>query len=282
MPELPEVETVKRGLNQQIQKFSKIHSLRFLSPAIRNDLPFTKAPQASGQRILKISRRAKYLLFELDDLLLLSHLGMTGSWRFENFCQLSDLDESPKLRDHDHIEICLEDGRVLVYRDPRRFGQFEILQKQGGLARRFKNLGPEPLDEGEFTGDYLFNETRKRKAPIKSLIMDQQIVVGVGNIYASEALFLAGINPNTAGDKLTLKAAKNLVYSIREVLGDAIEFGGSTISDFRQAGGSEGYFQNIHLVYNEAGYPCAECDSTISSRVIAGRSTYWCPKCQTL
>ena len=269
MPELPEVETLKRGLEEILRPESEVKALRFLSPSLRGPLPVEKCSEVKAQKIVGIFRRAKYLFIELEEHYLLSHLGMTGSWRVKS---------SP--RDHDHIEIDLSDGRTLVYRDPRRFGQFDILPK--GLLnqdRRLKSLGPEPLGE-DFTGDYLFQIAKKKKTPIKSMIMDQRVVVGVGNIYASESLYLAQLNPFMKANRLNREQAERWVYWIRDVLEDAIAFGGTTLNDFRQAGGAEGYFQNRLFVYGEEGEPCAICDNPISSRVLTGRSTFWCSKCQ--
>jgi len=272
MPELPEVETVRRGLSAEIQPGTVVEDIIFNRPNLRGPLPFAGIKTAVGQPLSKIERRAKYLLLFLESQLLISHLGMTGSWRLK-----------AESRKHDHVELKLSDGRTFVYRDPRRFGQFDIVSaKTWKEDRRFCALGPEPLDPEAFHAAYLLKVCADRKTPIKALIMDQRIVVGVGNIYASESLFWAGIHPLMPAGQLTTAQAHRLVFTIRDVLLDAIEAGGTTISDFRQAGGSEGYFQNQLFVYGSAGEPCSACDDLIASTVLAGRATYWCPKCQVL
>ena len=271
MPELPEVETVRKGLSEILNEKPQIHSIRLGDKGLRKPFLKKEIKKAHGQKILSVFRRAKYLLFELEKNVLVSHLGMTGSWRLKE-----------EKRNHDHVELKLTDGRTLVYRDPRRFGQFELLDKQLWQENiKFSSLGPEPLDKKSFHADYLHEKICNSKATIKSLIMDQKIVVGVGNIYASEALFLAGIPPMTKGQKVKHNTCSLLVESIREILQQAIECGGSTISDFRQAGGSEGYFQNFFYVYDRDGESCIYCSTSIKSQVIAGRSSFWCPGCQS-
>jgi formamidopyrimidine-DNA glycosylase len=271
MPELPEVETVCRGLNEIIPAGKhKISKIETGAKSLRT--PFRKAAlrKGQGQKIKGILRKAKYLLFELDDSYLLSHLGMTGSWRIE-----SNKDK------HDHVRIHLEDGRTLTYRDPRRFGQFDILAKETlSRDKRFVHLGPDPVVGNEFNSDYLYSICKKRNIAIKTLIMNQEIVVGVGNIYASEALYLAGIHPEVKASELSLKECNLLVESIKETLWEAIFCGGSTISDFKQAGGSEGYFQNYFFVYGRDKELCRFCESVILSKIITGRNSYWCSSCQ--
>ena len=272
MPELPEVETVRAGLSQEILPGTQIKGLCFHREGLRSPFPKFKNHEILGQEVKAIRRRAKYLLFFLEDKILLSHLGMTGSWRFKS--------EAMK---HDHVEIDLEDKGTLVYRDPRRFGQFDILSASDWQRdRRFIHLGPEPLDPQKFTAELMLEKSRGRKTPVKTFIMDQKVVVGVGNIYASEALFWSKIDPRSPACNLQLQDWQVLVHKIRDVLGDAIAFGGSTISDFRQAGGSQGYFQNHHFVYACADQPCAICEQPISSTVLAGRSTFWCSSCQVM
>lgn len=271
MPELPEVETVCRGLKEIVPPNQhSIVDLKLGKFGLRE--PFRKKDlvKAKGQKIKNIIRKAKYLLFELDSSYLISHLGMTGSWRIEG-----------QKETHDHVRIFLEDGRVLTYRDPRRFGQFDIISKDGlDTDKRFIHLGPDPVMDKSFDGNYLFAKTRSKNTPIKNLIMNQEVVVGVGNIYASEALYLAGILPHRLSYTLKQKDCNRLVEAIKETLKEAILCGGSTISDFKQAGGSEGYFQNLFFVYDKDGDKCGYCNKPIEKIVLAGRSSYYCLKCQ--
>ncbi len=273
MPELPEVETVRRGLEELLdlpnEKILKIETsdkkLRFLSR-----LP--EINQVKGEMILGVHRRAKYLLFETQQYFLLSHLGMTGSWRI-----------STDIRKHDHIKIHLDGGRVLTYHDPRRFGMFLVVDKsQIAEHPHFTHLGPDPILDESFSGEYLYNLSRKRKTSIKALIMNQEVVVGVGNIYASEALFLAGVHPAKPCYRISRRRMNLLVDAIRQVLLEAIACGGTTISDFAQAGGSKGYFQNFLLVYGRDKEACLFCGTGLRSQAIVGRNSFWCPQCQKM
>lgn len=270
MPELPEVETVRRGLQLLVGKNAKIQKFEMTRSDLRFDIPNELRKILPGQSIHRFCRRAKYLLWELDDFVLVSHLGMTGTWR-----------EGGNSVPHDHVTISLQDGRRLIYNDPRRFGFIEYYKKnQQNQYPRFSHLGPEPLSK-EFTSKGILLKAKSRTIPIKSFIMNQEVVVGVGNIYASEALFLANISPLLPTNELSLKQARHLVASIQKVLTQAIEAGGSTISDFRQAGGSEGYFQNSFNVYGKKDSSCTRCKTKIQHLVLSGRATYFCPKCQT-
>lgn len=273
MPELPEVETVKRGLEKIIKPGTdSILKLQMGSKKLRMSPQLDKTAQVKGEPILGIKRVAKYLLFELDHFVLLSHLGMTGSWRLENNPQK-----------HDHVRIYLNSGRTLTYNDPRRFGMFDILDKKTlSEDKRLAHLGLDPILDTDFNGAFLFQVTRKRRVPAKTLIMNQHILVGVGNIYASEALFMAGIHPLTLAEKLNQKQCDTLVRAIKDVLLEAIAFGGTTISDFRQAGGSGGYFQNFLLAYGRDKELCRFCNEVIASQMILGRNSFWCPTCQPL
>ncbi|MCJ8275904.1 MAG: bifunctional DNA-formamidopyrimidine glycosylase/DNA-(apurinic or apyrimidinic site) lyase [Bdellovibrionales bacterium] len=271
MPELPEVETVCRGLKEIVEpKKNSIKKIETGAKSLREPFRVKELKQSHGQKILNIKRKAKYLLFELEDSYLLSHLGMTGSWRIED-----------QRDNHDHVRIFLQDGRILTYRDPRRFGQFDIISKDTvDDDRRFVHLGPDPVIDDSFTGEYLFDQCKRRQTAIKTLIMNQEIVVGVGNIYASESLYLAGIKPQKKSNKMTKKQCDLLVDAIKETLHEAIFCGGSTISDFRQAGGSEGCFQNLFFVYGRDKEECLYCSTAIRSEFITGRNSYWCPSCQ--
>lgn len=273
MPELPEVETVRAGLEKIFKDQPRVERARLLRADIRFPIPRELPRRMAGQSVYSVRRRAKYLLFDTAGVTLLSHLGMTGSWRLIN------TNDPPET--HDHFLLDLEGGKTLVFRDPRRFGIIDLIEP--GLENehpRLHHLGPEPLDENAFTGESLFLQSRKRIAPIKAMLMDQRIVVGIGNIYASEAFFRAGILPTKRAGRLTLMECERLVESSRAVLRAALASGGSSIRDYRQAGGEKGGFQDQHVVYDRAGEPCVVCHTSLKSKVIAGRSTFWCRICQ--
>ena len=272
MPELPEVETVRVGLEEITKKRPVIRRVRMMRPDVRFAIPPELPRRLEGQTIIGVRRRAKYLLLDTPQVILLSHLGMTGSWRVA-----SPGDEDK----HDHLYIDLNDGRRLAFRDPRRFGMLDLIEPgQEASHPRLKGLGPEPLDENQFSAEALYRASRGRRTAVKVLIMDQKVVVGVGNIYASEALFRAGIRPSRAASRLSRADCERLVAAIREVLSEAIRAGGSSIRDYRQSSGEEGSFQTAHKVYDRAGQPCLKCGQLIRTKVIGGRSTYWCVKCQ--
>lgn len=274
MPELPEVENVRLSLQSQGslgQEFARVELLRKnLRTALKPEL----ARKLPGQKLIAIQRRAKFLLFETGEFILLSHLGMTGSWR------LVGANEIVELQKHDHVVLHFVSGQKLIYNDPRRFGVLELIPKAKLPQNKWlKNLGLEPLEEN-FNDEFLFASTRKRKAPIKGFLMDQRNVVGVGNIYASEALFRAKVKPVRPAGKLSRREAVLLVESLREILRQAIVAGGSTISDYRNSKGESGSFQLSFQVYDRAKKPCQMCGEAIKSKVIAGRNTFWCPNCQ--
>lgn len=276
MPELPEVETVRQGLEKLWSRTPRILDIILKRKDLRFPFPKKLHENLVGRRILGVRRRAKYLLIDTDDGVLLSHLGMTGSWREVKAGEVDDFRDDP----HSHVELVLEDGRKFIYRDPRRFGMLDyFLKAKESIHPRLKHLGPEPLHD-LFSADYLFNKSRKRATAIKVFIMNQEVVVGVGNIYASEALFRAGIRPTKLSGRISKDEAAKLVLAIKSVLSEAIEAGGSTIRDYTQAGGEEGSFQNAHQVYERKGEPCPNCKTLIKAKVIGGRSTYWCPACQ--
>lgn len=271
MPELPEVETVRRGLEEIFVKHPKIKRIRLLRKDIRFPIPKKLAGIFEGRKITGVRRRAKYLLIDVPDYALLSHLGMTGSWRLLE----GELDK------HDHFLIDLDDGRTLAFRDPRRFGIIDFTQHENEAKHKLlSHLGPEPLDEKTFTVELFFNRSRKRRSAIKVFLMDQETVVGVGNIYASEVLFRSGVRPGKHAGKITKAEAERIVSNVRLVLNEAIEAGGSSISDYRQASGESGGFQDRFKVYDRKGEPCVVCKSPIRSKVLGGRSTFWCPRCQ--
>ena len=270
MPELPEVENVRLSLEKQGlvgQRFTRAEVLR---ADLRVPFPKRMSSLLNGQTVRAIRRRAKYLLFETDDFILLSHLGMTGSWR--------PFDRKTK---HDHLILHFESGQKLVFNDPRRFGLVDLSPKKKiGESRWLKHLGVEPLSP-EFTTEYLFAKTRKLKVPIKGFLMDQRRVVGVGNIYASEALYAAKVKPSRPAGRLRRKEADHLIQHVQRILKAAIAAGGSTIRDYRNSEGVSGSFQHGFLVYDRAGEPCGVCKSKLLSKIIAGRNTFWCGRCQS-
>lgn len=276
MPELPEVETVRRGLNLQLQHQPKLLDLKRSRKALRFSFPKNALSQLKEKKLLRIDRRAKYLLFDFGDKILLNHLGMTGSWR-----SLKRLPLKPsEWALHDHVILRFEDNLNFIFKDPRRFGYFDLIdKKEWEKSKWFSHLGPEPFEE--FTGEYLFLKTRNKSAPIKNFIMDQKVVVGVGNIYASEALFHAGIQPTKKASRLTRKDCERLVQCIQKVLLKSIRAGGSTIRDFIGADGNSGYFAQTLKVYGRQGELCRTCKSPIQQVRLAGRSTFWCAECQS-
>lgn len=269
MPELPEVEVVCRGLNEIIPDKSTIQNIHFYRKNLRGLLPEQLVKDVIGQKMISIYRRAKYIFFELEDYFIVSHLGMSGSWR-----------QGRRDRLHDHIEMVFSENLVITYNDPRRFGIFEILgRKEFKNDQRWKLLGPEPLSE-DFTADYLWRHSRKKTTAVKTFIMDQRVVVGVGNIYAAEALFHAHVSPFVQAGKLKISDCEALVQAIRKVLAKAINKGGSSIHSFVSSNGRSGTFQNQHFVYGRAGEKCKICQKMIKVKVVSGRSSFWCVNCQ--
>ncbi len=272
MPELPEVETTRLSLLPGVEgkRITKVE-LR------RGDLrvPFSPdfARRVSGCRVSAIRRRAKYLLFDLDSgETIIAHLGMSGSFRLAPA-------KGYKPRTHDHVLFTLEDGQLLAFHDPRRFGLM-LLEKTKNLQKHnlLAHLGPEPLEK-VFSPAYLKTALLKRKGPIKPTLMDQQLVVGVGNIYASESLFLAGIHPTTPAH-LVAGDSEAIIAAIRKSLRAALKSGGSTLRDFSGANGEAGYFQHHFNVYGRRGQPCVACGAEIEEITQAGRATFFCPHCQ--
>ena len=277
MPELPEVELVKRQLVESLELPQKILKIEFSKFDLRNPMPRKQAGIIQNQVIVSLERRAKYILFKFESgAMLVTHLGMTGSWRFAS--------ESDPTQKHDHvmIRLCPSKGAKtelrLIYNDPRRFGFFEFCEKKQ-QSLLLKNLGPEPLDS-EFSGPLLHARIRPLKSPIKSVIMNSRVVVGVGNIYASEALFRGKISPFRKASRISLKQSVDLVRAIKDVLSLSLESGGSSIDDYKHVSGKSGEFQNLHQVYNREGLACKVCAGIIKKKVLAGRSTFWCPRCQ--
>jgi len=224
-----------------------------------------------GQTVRRIERRAKYILIGFDSGTLIVHLGMSGSLR------LVKTGTPPKT--HDHWDICMDGGWILRFHDPRRFGSLHLTHTDVMQHPLLSKLAPEPLS-GAFDGDYLHRHTRKRKVAIKQLIMNSAHVVGVGNIYASEALFRAHVSPRRAAHRLSRKETAALAQAIKDVLGEAIKTGGTTLRDYVSADGTPGYFRQKLFVYERAGEHCRVCKSAIKQIVQGQRSTYWCPTCQ--
>jgi len=227
--------------------------------------------KADGQKVVNLRRRGKYLLIELENGGLIIHLGMSGSLRV--------LSESRLSEKHDHFDIELGNGICVRFNDPRRFGAFLWVDGNVDSHELLSKLGPEPLS-GEFTADYLYHRSRERRVAIKNFIMNGQVVVGVGNIYASEALFMAGIHPQRAAGRVSGQRYEGLVDAIRDVLSRAIKQGGTTLRDFVSSDGAPGYFAQELLVYDRAGSDCFQCGAAIRQKVIGQRSSYYCPSCQ--
>ncbi len=274
MPELPEVETTRRGLLRGI-KGQRIDEAELRRRDLRFPFPGDLQERLDGRTITNIRRRAKYLLIDLDSGdVLLAHLGMSGSFRVIPAAGYAS-------KKHDHVILHLSNGTLCVFHDPRRFGIIDVFStKEESTQALLAHLGPEPLSK-DFSAKYLVDALSRRKGPIKPVLMDQKLVVGVGNIYASESLFLAGIHPDTPAHKVAKKAPL-LVESTQAVLNAAIASGGSTLRDFLGADGASGYFQHRFKVYERDEEPCLTCSTKIKTAVHAGRSTYWCPKCQRL
>jgi formamidopyrimidine-DNA glycosylase len=271
MPELPEVETTRRGIEPHIVRATVLEVI-----VRRYDLrqPVSAGlTQIEGCKITGIRRRAKYLLMDIaDGTTVLIHLGMSGSLRVGK--------PGAEWRKHDHVGISLSNGRQLRFHDPRRFGLVLHLTGQEPLTHPLLDkLGPEPFAE-DFTPVYLKAACASRGSAIKLVIMDNPVVVGVGNIYAVEALFRAGIRPLSPANRLTLPRLSKLVGAIREVLAEAIESGGTTLRDFLHADGSPGYFKQQLNVYGRRGEPCRRCGTAIRHAVAGQRATYWCATCQ--
>jgi len=270
MPELPEVETVRRGLADAVTG-RRVTDVAIHERRLRKPLARDFAAALTGRRIEQVHRRAKYLLLELDDgASWLVHLGMTGT--------LVVLPADEPRRTHTHVVATLDDGRTLRFHDPRRFGLMRV-----GPADRLAELavlGPEPLD-GAFSADFLHATARRQRRAVKSLLMDQRVVAGLGNIYVNEILFGAGIRPTRKTSRVTRADAERIVAETGRVLAEAIALRGSSISDYRDERGEPGAFQNTFRVYERDGEPCHRCnDGVIRRRVIVGRSSFYCPSCQ--
>ncbi|MBO9717558.1 MAG: bifunctional DNA-formamidopyrimidine glycosylase/DNA-(apurinic or apyrimidinic site) lyase [Pseudoxanthomonas sp.] len=270
MPELPEVETTRRGLAPHVEG-RRITGVVLRRPDLRWPIPDEIREQLPGRRIEAVRRRAKYLLMDTDagDSALL-HLGMSGMLRV--------LPVDTPVGTHDHVDLALDSGRVLRFTDPRRFGSL-LWQPAGTEHELLRGLGPEPLSEA-FDGDWLFARSRGRSAPVKTFLMDQRIVVGVGNIYAAESLFRAGISPLRAAGKVSRERYAALAEAVRDILAHAITRGGTTLRDFLNPDGAPGYFEQELAVYGRGGEACPTCGGPLREASIGQRASVWCPRCQ--
>jgi formamidopyrimidine-DNA glycosylase len=279
MPELPEVETTRRGLAPHLVG-RRIAAMTLRRPDLRWPIPPQIARLLPGQRIEAVRRRAKYLLLDTEAGSALLHLGMSGSLRV--------LPARTPVTAHDHVDFALEvsrgSERVLRFNDPRRFGCL-LWQPPGTTHALLRDLGPEPLPDASggpaFDGDYLFARSRGRKAPVKVFLMDQKVVVGVGNIYAAEALFAAGISPLRPAGRVSLERYRALADAVKAILAAAIARGGTTLRDFISPDGAPGYFFQELAVYGRGGEPCRICATRIRQVTLGQRSTFFCPRCQS-
>ena len=269
MPELPEVETTRRGIEPWLQGRT-VERVVVRQPQLRWAIP-PEIQALAGQVIRQLTRRGKYILLHTDAGVALLHLGMSGSVRI--------LDKTAALRKHDHFDVELDNGKVLRYHDPRRFGALLWTTDKPARHPLLCKLGVEPLEDA-FTGDALFAKSRGRSLAIKAFIMDAHVVVGVGNIYANEALFMAGIDPRRNAGSLTLAEYTTLVACIQQVLNDALERGGTTLRDFVREDGETGYFQLALRVYGRSGQACVTCQTPLQHITQGQRSTWFCPSCQ--
>lgn len=270
MPELPEVETTRRGIAPHIVN-KPIRAVVIRQHRLRWPVPASLANDLVGRQVREVGRRAKYLLFYLEHGCMILHLGMSGSLRVVNPSSTADK--------HDHVDIVFRDEICLRLRDPRRFGSIHWTRQDPLEHQLLRHLGPEPLGN-EFSAGYLYDLSRNRNQAIKTFIMDSHTVVGVGNIYASEALFKSGIHPLRSAGKISLARYEVLTASIRDVLDAALAKGGTTLRDFVGGDGTPGYFKLELDVYDRAGEPCNGCGAAISIIRLGQRSTYYCKRCQ--
>lgn len=284
MPELPEVETTRRGLAPHVEG-RRVDAVVLRRADLRWPIPAEIQALLPGQRIDAVRRRAKYLLLDTAAGSALLHLGMSGSLRV--------LPAATPLRAHDHVDLVLDaradgrkvrdgdaatDARVLRFNDPRRFGCL-LWQPQGQTHPLLRGLGPEPLSDA-FDGDWLFALSRGRKAPVKGFLMDQRVVVGVGNIYAAEALFAAGVSPLRAAGRVSRERYALVAAAVKRILDHAIARGGTTLRDFLAPDGAPGYFEQELSVYGRGGEPCRACRRALKQAAIGQRTTVWCGRCQ--
>ena len=270
MPELPEVETTRRGIAPHLEG-RIIRSAVVRERRLRWPVDEALEAQIAGARVSRVGRRAKYLLLETDRGTGLLHLGMSGSLR------LVDAHLPPQR--HDHVDLLLDGARCLRFNDPRRFGSLHWVTGDVDAHWLLAQLGPEPLSMA-FNGEHLYRSSRKLRVAVKPFIMNARVVVGVGNIYASEALFKAGIHPQRPAGRISAERMQRLAEAIKEVLMAAIAQGGTTLRDFTDSDGRPGYFRQHLTVYGRAGEPCPGCGAPIRQRVLGQRSTFYCHHCQ--
>ncbi|MFO1425390.1 MAG: bifunctional DNA-formamidopyrimidine glycosylase/DNA-(apurinic or apyrimidinic site) lyase [Steroidobacteraceae bacterium] len=271
MPELPEVETTRRGVEPHVVG-RRIVELALHERRLRWPVPPALPAKVAGRRVTAVERRAKYLLFRLDDgATLMLHLGMSGSLRV--------LPAGTPRKPHDHFDLQLDSGETLRFNDPRRFGSLHRIAGEAQRHPLLRSLGPEPFDAA-FDTDYLWRATRGRPGALKKLVKNSRIVVGVGNIYASEALFRARVRPRRRAGSLKRAEVAKLVKAIRAVLAMAVRVGGTTLRDYVGVDGNPGYFRQKLYVYERGGEPCRVCGAPIRQAVQGQRSTYWCAQCQ--
>jgi len=270
MPELPEVETSRRGIEPHIIE-QRISNVIVRNRRLRWPISARVDQNLKGATVTSVGRRAKYLLINTRDGTAILHLGMSGS--------VCIVDQGTPAGVHDHVDIEFDSGKTLRFRDPRRFGSLHW-SKNPLQHKLLKSLGPEPLHP-EFCGEYLWQRARGRRVSVKQFIMNAQVVVGVGNIYASEALYFAGINPRRAAGRVALQRYEVLATSIKDVLTSAIAAGGTTLRDFYGGDGEAGYFQQQLQAYGREGEPCGQCSAPITAIVQGQRSSYYCKYCQT-
>ena len=286
MPELPEVETVRRGLESILLR-AKIRSVVVRNRSLRWPIPPGFEAKLAGLTLVQVERRSKYLLFRLSapeslgavpqvSGTLLAHLGMTGSF----VAHRADVLPAPRTHDHVDIQLITRDGPyILRYNDPRRFGSMHFYEGEDALHPLLAHLGPEPLTDA-LGSAHLYRETGRRTGPIKQALMDNTLVVGIGNIYANESLFRAGIHPNRAANRISLARYAKLVHEVKTVLTEAIAAGGSSLRDFVNTSGEPGYFQLDYFVYGRDGKPCRTCGTPLKLMRHGGRATVFCPTCQ--
>ncbi len=270
MPELPEVETTRRGIEPHLLQH-RVAAVIVRKPRLRWPIPDTLPALLEGRRVEAVERRGKYLLLRFAHGTLILHLGMSGSLRV--------LAADAPVRKHDHVDLRLDDGQCLRLHDPRRFGAVLWCAGPAEAHPLLRDLGPEPLSPA-FDGEHLRGAAAGRKTAIKNLIMDSHVVVGVGNIYASESLFLAGIHPQRPAGRVAASRLQVLAQTIKQVLSAAIRQGGTTLRDFTREDGSPGYFALSLNVYGRDGERCPRCDAAIRRKTIGQRASFYCPRCQ--
>jgi formamidopyrimidine-DNA glycosylase len=271
MPELPEVETTRRGIRPLLVG-RRVEAVVVRQRQLRWPVPEVLDHDLPGRTFRDVRRRAKYLLLDTEPAgTVLLHLGMSGCLRV--------IPSATPAAKHDHVDLVLDDGGALRLTDPRRFGACLWISAGGPPHPLLRHLGAEPLSAA-LTGDYLYRVARRRRVAVKNLLMDSRLVCGVGNIYANEALFRAGIHPLRAAGNISLRRYAVLVAAVREVLGEAIAAGGTTLRDYRDADGNPGYFVTNLAVYGRAGEPCLRCGANLKQVRSAARSTVYCPRCQ--